>query len=194
MSDHKDDDYESMATETAWVEVPCQRNISSGQFTAGVQDYVFSIARPQVWMPGQSYFKFEVELLGAGDPNVGAAAPAGVPTLREGVAFAENAIGNMYTNVFCLAGGQSISSITNYAAQASQLMARTSKSSAWQSTVGASQLGNLRALSVNGLLLFATVVLALLVSLPKIMPLLSALVGSMIAARSSIRILNPEHI
>ena len=138
MADHKDDDYESLATETAWVEVPCQRNISSGQFAAGVEDYVFSIARPQVWMPSQSYFKFELELLGAGDPNPGAAAPAAQPTLREGVAFAENAIGNMYTNVFCLAGGQSISSITNYVPQASQLMARTAKSAAWQSTVGKS--------------------------------------------------------
>lgn len=139
--DHKDEDWESQSVEHQWVEVPCQRTVAGASFSQGVQDYVFSIARPQVFLPAQSYFRFELELLGAGDPNPGAAAPAAQPQLREGLALAENCVGSLYTNCFFLGGGQSVSQNVNFLAVANQVQARTGKSGSWQASVGQSAFG-----------------------------------------------------
>ena len=114
-----------------WVEVPCQRAVADGQFAQGVMDYQFSISRPQGFIPSQSYFRVELELLGNGDP-----AAAAQPLFREQVAFAENAVGNLFSNVYMRAGGQDVSSITSFAPQASMLQMRTGKTQAWLNSVG----------------------------------------------------------
>ncbi len=124
------------ATDQSWMEVPCQRSVAGAGFSQGVQDYVFSIARPSAWIPSQSYFRVEVEILGAGDP-----AAATQPLLGEQLAYAENAVGNAYTNCYVRAGGQDISSITQFSPQASMLAARTARSGCWQHTVGMSAWG-----------------------------------------------------
>lgn len=128
------DDYKEAAMDSVdhqWVEVPCQRNVSEGQFPQGVQDYQFSISRPQGFVPAHSYFRVQMELVGSGDP-----AAASQPLLREQIAFAENAVGNLWTNVFMRAGGQDVSSLTSFAPQASMIQARTGKTRAWLNSVG----------------------------------------------------------
>lgn len=119
------------AVDHQWVEVPCQRSVSDGNFAQGVQDFQFSISRPQAWLPAMSYFRVELELLGSGDP-----AAAAQPLFREQIAFAENAVGNLFTNIYCRAGGQDVSSITSFAPQASMLQMRTGKTHAWLNSVG----------------------------------------------------------
>ena len=114
-----------------WVEVPCQRAVNDANFAQGVMDYQFSISRPQGWIPSQSYFRVELELLGAGDP-----AAAAQPLFREQVAFAENAVGNLISNVYVRAGGQDVSSITSFAPQASMLQMRTGKTHSWLKSTG----------------------------------------------------------
>ena len=118
-----------MASDYQHVEVNCQRAIP-GNFQAGLQDYVFSIGRPSCFIPSKSYFRVELKLTG---PD-GLAAP----TLRQQVALAENCVANMYNNAYFLAGGQSVSQVTNYLPQAAALEYRTSTSNAWLKSVGQS--------------------------------------------------------
>ena len=118
-----------MASDYQHVEVNCQRAIP-GNFQAGLQDFVFSIGRPSCFIPSKSYFRVELKLTG---PD-GATAP----TIRQQVAFAENCVANMYNNAYFLAGGQSVSQVTNYLPQAAALEYRTSTSNAWLKSVGQS--------------------------------------------------------
>jgi len=127
--DHKEAAMDSV--DHQWVEVPCQRSVADSQFAQGVQDFQFSISRPQGFIPAQSYFRVELELLGNGDP-----AAASQPIFREQIAFAENAVGNLFSNVYMRAGGQDVSSITSFAPQASMLQARTSKTQSWLNSTG----------------------------------------------------------
>jgi hypothetical protein len=116
-----------MATEYHHVEVNCQRSIGGGQFAAGLQDFVFSIGRPSVFIPSKSYFRVELSVK----------AIAGLqPRIADQLALAENAISNGYNNAYFLAGGQSVSQVTNYMPQISALEARTSNTQAWLKSVG----------------------------------------------------------
>ena len=109
------------------VEVNCQRSIGGGQFAAGLQDFVFSIGRPSIFIPSKSYFRVELNVKGPGGNK---------PTIANQLALAENAISNGYNNAYFLAGGQTISAVTNYLPQISALEARTSTSGAWLHSVG----------------------------------------------------------
>jgi hypothetical protein len=129
MDDGKDMD---MATEYQWVEVPCQRSVAGANFSQGVQDYVFSVAAPQAWSPSMSYFRAELQITGA---------TGNAPLLSEGIALAEGAANNMYTNAYFLAAGVSASNITNFLAVGAQLKARTCKPGAWLNSVGKSAWG-----------------------------------------------------
>lgn len=119
-----------MASDYQHVEVNCQRAIGGGNFQAGLQDFVFSIGRPSCFIPSKSYFRVEIKLTG---PD-GLAAP----TISQQVALAENCVANMYNNAYFLAGGQSVSQVTNYLPQAAALEYRTSTSNAWLKSVGQS--------------------------------------------------------
>ena len=118
-----------MASDYQHVEVNCQRAIP-GNFQAGLQDFVFSIGRPSCFIPSKSYFRVELKLTGSDG--------ATAPTIRQQVALAENCVANMYNNAYFLAGGQSVSQVTNYLPQAAALEYRTSTSNAWLKTVGQS--------------------------------------------------------
>jgi hypothetical protein len=121
------------ATNVSWVEVPCQRTISGENFAAGVADWAISIGRPSVLLMGQSYFRLELEVLGAGDPAV-----AKQPQIHEAIALAENAVGNAFSSCYFTAGGQSVSQCVNYAAQAGAVHMRTTASGAWLRSLGES--------------------------------------------------------
>lgn len=128
----------SMMTRMQYVEVPCQRSVAGAGFAAGLQDYPFSIARPNVWLPSKSYFRCELVVKGAGDPADPATA---CPTVDELIALAPNALGCAFSNAYVLAAGQSISECVNYLPQADALKARTTSSGAWQRSTGKSAWG-----------------------------------------------------
>ena len=107
------------------------RGVADGAFGQGLIDFQLSISKPQAFLPAASYFRIEMEILGAGAP-----AAASQPLLREGLAFAENACANLFNNVSFKAGGQSVSEINSFVPQASMLRMRTSKTQAWQKSVG----------------------------------------------------------
>lgn len=125
-------DADELATEYQYTEVPCQRGVSGAQFSQGVQDFAFGIAAPQAWSPERSYFRAEVELLRGPSPGTG------IPHISDGLALAEGAMNNAYTNAYFLAAGVSASNITNYLGVAAQLKARTQKTGAWLESIGKS--------------------------------------------------------
>lgn len=111
------------------------------------QDFLFNIAAPQCWNPSSSYFLAEVELLGIG---AAAAPPAGstpLPTVAEGIAFAEGAINNCYGNAYFTASGVAASQLTNFLGVGAQVKARTAKTGSWLQTVGKSAWGMTGSLS-----------------------------------------------
>jgi hypothetical protein len=118
-------------TEPTLQEVPCTKGVAGVQFIQGVQDFPFSIGYPSVWVPSRSYFRVEMELLGSGDP-----ATATQPTLREQTAFADDAVGCLFSNVYMRGGGQDMSSITSFAPQASALKKRLNKTQPWLQSLG----------------------------------------------------------
>ena len=55
-----------MAVDHSYIEVSCQRTVAGTSFPAGVQDYVFSVGRPNVFLPDKSYMRFELAVTGIG--------------------------------------------------------------------------------------------------------------------------------
>ena len=120
-----------LASDHNFIEVPCQRSVASSNFRAGVQDFVFTIGRPSCWYPSSSYFRVDLEVLGCG--TAGAIAQ---PKVSEQIALAENCVSNGYSNAYFLAGGQQVSAISNYLAQASMVQARTETAKGWGESAG----------------------------------------------------------
>jgi len=120
----------SEGLEAQYVEVPCSRSVSGSQFTQGVQDFPFSVGVPNVWCPKKSYFKIEMSLY----DNSGNDIPL---TPAAMTAFADNAAGNLYDNVYFRGGEQDISSLTQYCAQASALKVRLGRTLPWLKSMGA---------------------------------------------------------
>lgn len=99
-------------------EVSCQKSVSGADFSAGLQDYRFSVGRPYTWIPKKSFFRFKVKLtVGGAQPNYN----------TDQIALAENCCSNLYTNCYVRAGGQDISALTSFLPQASQVRNRLSK-------------------------------------------------------------------
>jgi hypothetical protein len=111
-----------------WLEVACQRTATTSQFSAGIQDYVFSVQAPNVFFPSKSYMRFELAVTGPG---------AAVPNVSNQIALAEGCIANMYNNAIFQAGGQAVSQVMNFFPQCSAIEARTSYSGAWLDKIGA---------------------------------------------------------
>jgi hypothetical protein len=113
-------------------QITAKRNISGAEFDKGVIDFDFSIGGKTVWVPSKSYFRVGVELTKLdGTPIVKA----------DDVAFANYCPGNLFDNVYFLAGGQTVSSIVNYAPQAHATAYRLSKSGAWLNSIGKDAYG-----------------------------------------------------
>jgi len=108
------------------------RNVTGSEFDKGIIDVNFSIGGKTVWVPSRSYFRIGMELTKADGTPV---------TKADDVAFANMAPGNLFDNVYFLAGGQTVSSIVNYAPQAHACSYRLSKSGAWLNSVGKDAYG-----------------------------------------------------
>jgi len=116
----------------SYRQITAKRNISGAEFDKGVIDFDFSIGGKTVWVPSKSYFRVGVELTKLdGTPIVKA----------DDVAFANYCPGNLFDNVYFLAGGQTVSSIVNYAPQAHATAYRLSKSGAWLNSIGKDAYG-----------------------------------------------------
>jgi hypothetical protein len=113
-------------------QVTAKRNISDNAFDKGVIDFDFSIGGKTTFLPSRSYFRVGVELT----------KPDGSPVAQtDDVAFANFCPGNLFDNVYFLAGGQTVSSIVNYAPQAHACSYRLSKSGAWLNSIGKDAYG-----------------------------------------------------
>ena len=116
----------------SYRQVTAKRNITGADFDKGVIDFDFSIGGKTVFVPSRSYFRIGLDLTKVnGDPLEQA----------DDVAFANLAPGNLFDNVYFLAGGQTVSSIVNYAPQAHTCSYRLSKSGAWLNSVGKDAYG-----------------------------------------------------
>ena len=118
--------------ESNYTEVTCSKSTSGDEFVRGIQDYVFSIGAPNVFIPSKSYFRAEIEIKGAGG--------AAIPTQAEQIALADNACASLYDNIYFRAGGQDVSSVTQYAPQAGMVKHRTTVPGAWLHTIGRNAL------------------------------------------------------
>jgi hypothetical protein len=113
------------------TEVTCQRNISNN-FSAGNQDFVYSIGAPNVFVPSQSYFIIDLTL------TAGSATGSRQPLVEDEVALALDAGSCLYNNAYMRMGGQDVSSIVNFLPQSSIIRKRLTKTGAWLDKVGGS--------------------------------------------------------
>jgi len=117
--------------ELNWREVTCKRSVAGDSFPQGVQDYDFSVSGKNAWIPGYSYFKVDLKLT-----KKTAGANERPPVVRDGIAFADGLPGCLYNNCYFRAGGQDVSSITQYVPQAHILKCRLDRSAAWMKNTG----------------------------------------------------------
>ena len=104
-----------------YLEIPPTRAINSNaSFLAGTIDVPFSLGAPNVCDLSKSYFRIELELKG---PEQKA------PSVKDQVAFADNAADALFVNTFFRMGGQDASSITSQQAQASMVKNRLMRTS-----------------------------------------------------------------
>ena len=115
-----------------YFEVIPSRKVDNANFPLGVQEYSFSVGAPNVWHPCKSYFRIGMTLYGAPGPNF----VVDQPYAREMVAFADNAVGNMFDNAYVRSNNVEISSISQGLAQASALNARIGQGYAWLKSLG----------------------------------------------------------
>lgn len=130
--DYDEKKHMSEGTEGNYFEFPCTRGVTGAQFSSGLQDFPLSIGAGQVWYPKRSYFKVTLSLL-----NAAGTAPI-LP--KEFTCLADNALGSLYDNAYFRAGGQDVSSIVQYSAQASALKVRMKNSLPWLRSMGAVSL------------------------------------------------------
>ena len=114
--------------ESNYTEVTCSKSTSGNEFARGIQDFVFSIGAPNVFIPSKSYFRVELKIEGVGG--------AAIPSATEQIALADNATASLYDNVYFRAGGQDVSSVTQFAPQSSMVKHRTTTPGAWLKSVG----------------------------------------------------------
>ena len=114
-------------------QITTKRSVIGDNFDKGVIDVDFSIGGKTVWIPSLSYFRIGMKLTKADGTS---------PILKsDDVTFANHAAGNLFDNVYFMAGGQTVSSIVNYAPQAGIAEYRLSKSGAWLNSVGKDAYG-----------------------------------------------------
>ena len=124
-----------MSSELIYREISCQKSVDKENFSQGVQDYSFSTGAPTGWIPSRSYFRIEMTLDGLGVPVNGLGSQ---PEVREQLAFADSACGNLYDNVYFKGAGQDISTAVNYVGQSNALKNRLQKTGSWLQSVGKS--------------------------------------------------------
>ena len=129
--DFKDEKDQEPGMENNFIQITSKRAVADANFPKGVQDYDFTVGGRYAWIPAKSYFRVQMELEasdGAGGWRQ--------PQPSDKIAFADDPVSCLYDNIYARAGGQDISSIVNYAPQASIVKNRLGKSGAWMNTIG----------------------------------------------------------
>lgn len=117
--------------ESNFIQITSKRAVADDNFPKGVQDYDFTVGGRYAWVPCKSYFRVQLSLEmsdGAGGWRQ--------PNQSDDIAFADDPVSCLYDNIYARAGGSDISSIVNYAPQASIIKNRLGKSGAWLNNIG----------------------------------------------------------
>ncbi len=119
-----------MDTELVYREISCSRSVSGPAFQMGVHDFNFSTGSPTGWIPSKSYFRVEMEITGHEGKEP--------PLQQEQLAFADNACGCLYDNIYFRGAGQEISSAISCVAHSQALKTRLQKTGSWLNSIGKS--------------------------------------------------------
>jgi hypothetical protein len=123
-------------TDHNYREISAQKSVSSAggsnddNFVRGVIDFNFSAnGSTNVWIPRKSYLKITLEIRGKLNT---------ILRTSDCTALADDVCGGLFNNCSLKAGGQDVSAINNYVAQASILKNRYGRTDAWLKSVGRS--------------------------------------------------------
>ena len=117
--------------ESTFNEVNATSQITSANFGSSILDFPFSIGRPNCWYPSRSYFRISANIYGK--DNAGANQ---VPLMRDGIAFASNPAGALFTECYMQFGSQDVSKINSFVPQASSLKTRLLNSHGYLESLG----------------------------------------------------------
>lgn len=122
-----------MSTELQYREILPQRDVAGAAFSRGVQNFLWSVGSPTSFIPSKSYLRFDVVVTRSSTNDE-------QPQLKDLIAPADNACGNLYNNAAVYAGGQMVSQIVTGLPQASALKTRLLASAAQQESIGSSAM------------------------------------------------------
>jgi hypothetical protein len=118
--------------ECNYFEVNPSRSVSGSNFSQGILEYPFTVGVPNTWVASKSYFRVSMSVYGV--PAAGPAAAA--PTESQMVAFADNAVANLFDNCYLRSNNVSISSIIQGFPQAAALKERIGEAFGFLKSVG----------------------------------------------------------
>ncbi len=118
--------------EENYLECPCTRAVS-GSFENTALDFMLSIGVPNTVRFPKSFFRVDASLYN----GAGGTVPLQPQALT---AFADNAIGNLFTACSVSGGEQTLSKLTEGVAQISALKSRLGSTSAWVKSMGKTAL------------------------------------------------------
>lgn len=117
-------------TDHNYREISAQKSVSFDDFSRGVIDFNFSAnGSTNVWIPRKSYLRVTLEIRGKLNT---------ILRTSDCTALADDVCGGLFNNCSLKAGGQDVSAINNYVAQASILKNRYGRTDAWLKSVGKS--------------------------------------------------------
>ena len=114
--------------EGSYSEVTCARSVVGAAFGSGIADYNWTIGRPNVFIPSESYFICDMTLTYNNRQ----------PFLSDEIALGNDPCSSLFNNAYMKCGGQDVSSITSFLPQASVIKNRLTKPYAWRNSVGQS--------------------------------------------------------
>ena len=117
-----------MTSSATWTEISCTRAINGDLFSQGSQDYSFSVAYPNTWIPSKSYFRITAQLNRAQTTDA--------PLISDVLAFSDNMAGNLYSTVSMSMGGVQVSKTTSFAQQASAIKMRSGSTYQFLKSIG----------------------------------------------------------
>ena len=119
--------------EKVYKEITSRNPVRDASFPQGLKDFKFSVGQGYGFIPAQSYFKVDLEIV---KYNAGNRVK---PAVGDGVTFSDGVCGNLFNNIYFNMGGQTVSSITTGLSQCDILKNRLTKSKAWNETIGLTQ-------------------------------------------------------
>ena len=117
--------------ESNFSEVNATSQITAANFGSSILDFPFSVGRPNCWYPSKSYFRISANIWGKTN-----AAANRVPLMRDGLAFASNPGGTLFSECYFQMGSTDVSKINSFVPQASSLKTRLLNSHGYLESLG----------------------------------------------------------